>query len=120
MQISWRITHKDRKSFNLNGQIYTDVVTHVHWECKAFDENKEETISGTVPFDIHEIRYTNTRGEEIVFPSVFDAQNYIPFEEITDEVMLQWVKDFLQQDEITRLESVVTTRFDNNFIPNQR
>lgn len=119
MNITWTIKHKDRSNFKINGQTYTNIITHIHWKCSASDDNIEETISGTVPFDIHEIRYTNSRGIEMVYPSVFDAQNYIPYEELTDDILIQWAKDFLGQNEIDRIESVVTQRYNGNYIPNQ-
>ena len=50
---------------------------------------------------------------EVVYPSVFDANNYIPFEQITDENLLQWAKSFLGDEEVQKIESIVTARFNN-------
>ena len=110
MNIEWSIKHVDKKNFKINGVIYENIITHVHWKCKITDDEKTDSISGTVPFDILELRYTNRNGEEVVYPAQFDPNNHIPYEDITDELMIMWVKNFLGAEEVSRLESVIVER----------
>ena len=110
MNIVWSIKHVDKKNFKIEDIVYENIITHVHWKCQVSNENKSDSISGTVPFDILELRYTNSRGEEVVYPAQFDPNNHIPYEDITDEHMVMWVKNFLGAQEVSRIESVISER----------
>ena len=114
MNLVWKVFHTNRKDFNIDDTTHKDVVTHVHWRCEASDDNHpsyEDRVAGTLPFDILEMRYVNKRGEEIVSPAQFDPNNYIPYKDLSEEVMVQWVKDFLGTQEVNRVEQVLRDRY---------
>lgn len=116
MNLVWRIISTDKKKFVIDGVEYPDIITHVHWRCSAVDETDslyEDRIGGAVPFDILELRYTNSRGQEVVYPAQFDPNNHVPYEDVTDEHMIIWVKNFLKPEEVNRIESALTDRFNN-------
>lgn len=74
LDYTWKITSL-RKSTKEN---INDVIVNVQWELKGTDEDGDfGTFSGATPFEL-------------------DAENtgsFVPFEELTEEIVIGWVKD---------------------------
>ena len=83
----WKINHVERAK--LDG-----FILQVIWECS--DQQ-----------DSHVGRLTDTLGFEIDEPKV-------PFEQVTETMIVEWVKEKLGQHEVSRIESVVQSMIESN------
>ena len=72
MQIIWSIKNVKSKSKIDDLQ---NVVTHVYWDCKIIDEENE----------LSDFRYG------VVAVELDKSKPFIAFEDLTDEIYLQWV-----------------------------
>jgi hypothetical protein len=73
---------------------WTDVVSHVHWNLSAEDQNGNRARSGGVlPFQLSDINYTDKlSGNTIEHPGVFDPNSFVPYEEINEDIALSWAQ----------------------------
>ena len=73
---------------------YTNVVSHVHWRLTAVDEEGNRVSSGgTMPIQIQEIKWKDAlTGQDRVYASQFDPSNFIAYEDLKEDDVLEWVK----------------------------
>jgi hypothetical protein len=73
----------------------TNVVSHVHWKLVAVDEwGNRVNSGGTLPFQLGEYTYTEPlSGKVVTYPSQFDTENFTEYESLTEESVLDWIKD---------------------------
>jgi hypothetical protein len=83
----WKINHVERAKSN-------GFILKVIWECN-------DSRNGFVG------RLTDTFGFEVDEPK-------IPFDQVTEEMVIGWVKEKLGQHEVNRIESVVQSMIDDN------
>lgn len=70
---TWKLTGV-RKT---NTEALSGVVIGVSWECKGTDEEGHSGVfSGITPFNLNEV----------------GGENFIPFEELTEELVLGWIQ----------------------------
>lgn len=74
---------------------YTNVVSHVHWRLVAVDEEGNRVTSGgTVPFQLGNYTFTDAlTGQPKTIDSQFNAENFIEYETLSEETVLNWIKD---------------------------
>jgi hypothetical protein len=81
---TWKIKQLDCKP-SLNGQ--SNVIYTAHWELTASNETHQATIVG-----IHSIPYN-------------DNGNYIPYEQVTESQVIEWIKDLMGDTIVALMES---------------
>jgi hypothetical protein len=78
----------------VNHGTWTDVISHVHWKLVAEDANRNRVNSGgTLAFQLGDIVITNRRSGDITtHPGVFNPESFVPYDQITEEMGLEWAK----------------------------
>ncbi len=98
---------------------YTNVVSHVHWRLVAVDELGNRVNSGgTVPFQLNSHTYTDAlSGQEKTIPSQFDSSNFIDYDTLSEETVLNWI----QEDQgIVMVKKALAKRLEIVSQPNNR
>lgn len=75
-----------------------NVVTHVHWKLQAVDaDGHSVNTNGTKPYTPKDIHYYDKALKTTVLAAAadFDPTNYTPYEELTEETVLEWIDDDL-------------------------
>ena len=90
MAATWKITGCDR-TVSLGGE--ADVITHIHW-----DVTDEEIVSDVVHSGRH-YGFVNIDTD--------DLSSFIAYADVTESVAVEWAKEALGADEVTRLETDV-------------
>lgn len=73
MEYTWKVT--DMKTIDVDG--VQNAVIQTYWEKKGTDENGNEgTFAGATPFPVSSI----------------DPEDFIPFEDLTEEIVLGWIE----------------------------
>lgn len=80
---SWKIHSLTKRTINnIESVIFTVV-----WEKFGIDENGYSgSIKTTISFNINEI----------------DENSFIPYEQLTEEILIDWVKDFINEEAINK------------------
>jgi hypothetical protein len=80
-----------------NHGTWTDVVSHVHWKLMAEDSNGNRVSSnGTLPFQLGDVIVTDRlTGETTTYPGVFDPESFVPYDQITEEMGLEWAQSHI-------------------------
>ena len=69
-------------------------VTNVKWSCSASGEAGEYAVNG---------------GEAILEPDV-TSSDFISYDDLTESVVMGWVKDSLGEEEVASIEEVLTAK----------
>jgi hypothetical protein len=75
-------------------------VIDAHWQAVAIEDKYNASTYGCVSFE----------------PDSSD-NNFIPFEDLTEEVVIQWVKDKLGEEYITTLEQGLAAQIEDQKAP---
>lgn len=75
---NWKINALDAK---VSVDDVQNVVYTVHWSLMATSENEEHTVSN---IGTHSVEY--------------DADNFVPYEDLTEEIVIGWLEDALDVD----------------------
>lgn len=84
-QINWKIRQLERHVVN-------DVVTKVHWKCEVIDDGLSAVAQDVVVI-CDDLNFE-------ILPGVF-----IPFKDLTEEKLIEWVKITLGPETIEKIES---------------
>jgi hypothetical protein len=89
-----------------------DIVSHIHYDYVGTDESGNSSFcQGVVPFELKPIETTNpSTGEVTVTPSVFDQNNYIPYDQITNEIILEWLNDSVPEELIQIFKNIISQK----------
>lgn len=81
---TWEVTGlRTRDEINTDGEVLTDAVVQTYWKLTGKDENDNEgTFTGATPFTAKDV----PEGE------------FVHFSELTEEVVLSWIKDVVEND----------------------
>ena len=93
MAAMWKIAACDR-TVSLGGE--ADVITTVHWNVKD-----EETVSDVV----HSGSLYGSVGID-----TSDLSDFTAYDDVTESVAVEWAKEALGADEVTRLETDVASQ----------
>ena len=79
----------------VNHGTWTNVVSHVHWKLTAEDnEGNRVSSNGTLPFQLGDITHTDKlTGAQKFYPGVFSADDFVPYENLTEEMVLPWAQN---------------------------
>lgn len=86
-QISWKVEQLIRDAI-------TGVVKKAEWRCTADELDEESVVQGT----------TNMIGVVALFDADPDAEGFVPFESLTEEVAISWVKEVLTTEVVEQYE----------------
>jgi hypothetical protein len=87
---------------------WTNVISHVHWNLSAEDQNGNRARSGGVlPFQLGDINYTDKlSGNTVEHPGVFDPTSFVPYEDVSEDIALSWAQqDPIFNDVVNSLEA---------------
>ena len=84
---------------DLNRKTQDGFVFMVHWRCDARTDAYQEGAYGSIPLE---------RPEDL-----------IPFDELTPELCVQWVKDYFGEQKVAEIEAALTERINEKMSPTQ-
>jgi hypothetical protein len=96
---NWKVLELERKSED-------GLVTVVHWEA---------TLSEQVSIGEENTKKYSSRVYGSI--SLSKGEEFIPFEELTQETVINWVKNCLGQEEVNRLEDILQEQINNQKNP---
>ena len=76
----------------------TDIASVIHWRC-SLEEDPSIDAYGTVV--LHEL----------------DSDNFVPFEDLTEEHVIEWVKSSLGDERIDQMNESLNARLQNKLNP---
>jgi hypothetical protein len=87
-----------------------DVISHVHYDYVGSLESGQKALcQGALPFELKPITYTSpVTGETHTTPAVFDKDNYIPYDQITDEVLVSWLNNSVPAEVIQIFQEIIS------------
>lgn len=95
-QIKWQINGLECYP-EVNGN--KNVVFMIRWECLAFDEKYNLSANGTQTLSLNE------------------QTSYIAYENLTEAIVMSWLKTALGQDSVNAIEQSVTERLEKQKTP---
>ena len=94
---NWNCKTVDYYNHEHNG--HDQVIYNVHWRVTKEDENYSASTYGT--------QILNTE----------DIQDFIPFEEVTSEIVENWVKESMGVEEVSDIESSLDQQLEDQKNP---
>lgn len=88
-----------------------------NWNCKTVDVHPQEEGQTDVVYNVHwtvtgvdgDYSVTNI-GTQVVPLSEGDA--FIPFEDLTNEIVVEWTKAAIGQDEVDQIETSIASQIE--------
>lgn len=99
MEIKYNIVQLERN-------VQDDGVFTAHWRATAVENG-----------DIHQNKYIATAYGSVGFEPDSSKEDFIPYEDLTEEVVIQWVKDKLGEEFITTLEQGLAAQIGDQKAP---
>lgn len=98
--ITYTLSIKQLNSTTWNG--IANVVTHVHWKMTAEDaDGCIISSNGTVPYQIGTVNFKDPQGKhDSVIESDFNPDNYTPYNELTEDLVISWISSDEVFDEV--------------------
>jgi hypothetical protein len=93
MNITWKISQLERN-------VSHSGVIRAHWRAEATDGEFTASVYGDVSFD----------------PDP-ESETFVPFEELTESLVVDWVKQQLGSERVAELEQVLATDIDHQKSP---
>ncbi len=84
----------------------TDVVYNVHWRVTAVSDQVDSEEN---PYQ------TSAIGTQVL--NTEDITDFIPFDQLTNDQVVQWVKDAMGEERVSSLESNLQSQIDNLITP---
>jgi hypothetical protein len=90
----------------------SNIISHVHFDYIGIHQNGNKTFcQGTLPFDLKPTTVKNpVTGESIVVPAIFDKNNYIPYDQITDEIIVDWLNNLVPSETIQIFQQIISEK----------
>lgn len=87
-----------------------DIISHIHFDYVGTNENDNKAIcQGTVPFELKPYTFKDVaRGIDRTIPAVFNKDNHIPYDQITDDVLVSWLNASVPQSVIAIYQSIIS------------
>jgi len=100
---TWKITGLKVQDSVVNGVTYPKAICQTYWQKTGTDENGNEgTFSGATPFTID---------------PTDDSGPFIPFEELTEENVLNWIKTVVVGSYEEHVNGVIRKSIDDKISP---
>ena len=73
---------------------WSNVISHVHWNLSAEDQNGNRARSGGVlPFQLGDINYVDpVNGSTSLNPGVFEPTSFVTYEDVSEDIALSWAQ----------------------------
>ena len=81
-------------------------VTNVKWQCSATGEVVEPDVDNV---NTGPVGYAVNGGEVILEPDATSSE-FVSYDDLTESVVMGWVKDSLGEEEVTNIEEVLTAK----------
>ena len=99
-----------------------------NWDCKTVDVNPTVGDYTDVVFNVHWKVWgslTPEGGSEVVSDRVIGAQmvsidpneSFISFDDLTNEIITEWVKSALGEDEVLKIEQKIQNDINEQMVP---
>lgn len=92
------------------------------WNCKTVDVHPQEEGETNVVYNVHWIvtgvdgDYSATNiGTQVVLLSEGGA--FIPFEDLTNEIVVGWTKDAIGEDQVDQIEASIASQIEDQKNP---
>tara|TARA_R110000772_G_scaffold24982_3_gene65508 strand:+ start:148 stop:486 length:339 start_codon:yes stop_codon:yes gene_type:complete len=86
--------------------VYTDLVYNVHWKVTGIsDELKPDGTNYSV---------TNIGTQEL---NVSNVTNFIPFEDLTNEIIVAWTQEAMGSYQISSIEDSIASQINSLVVP---
>lgn len=93
MDIQWKIENMELKP---SVDSLNDVVCTAHWRVYGREEDLVTSVYGSVSFN------TN-----------IEPENFLPYEELTEQQVVGWVKDYMGTEHVEALETALASQIEN-------
>jgi hypothetical protein len=89
-----------------------DIISHVHFDYVGTNEAGDKTFcQGVVPFELKPITVKDVATDKtITIPAVFDKNNYIPYDQITDEIVVDWLGEAVPPSLIQTFQEIISQK----------
>ena len=92
------------------------------WNCKTVDVHPQEEGQTNVVYNVHWIvtgvdgDYSATNiGTQIV--SLSEGGAFIPFEDLTNEIVVGWTKEAMGEEQVNQIEAVISAAIEDQVNP---
>lgn len=92
------------------------------WNCKTVDVHPQEEGETDVVYNVHWIvtgvdgDYSVTNiGTQIV--PLSEGGDFIPFEDLTNEIVVEWTKEAMGEEQVTQIEASVASEIEEKINP---
>ena len=87
-----------------------DIISHVHFDyVGTSDSGKTAVCQGTVPFELKPITIEDKAANKtITIPAVFNKDSYIPYDQIDDAVVINWIESAVSQSLINTFQEIIS------------
>lgn len=87
-----------------------DVISHVHFNyVGTAEDGRIAKCQGTAPFQLVPYTYKDpATGADVTVPAAFNKDNYIPYDQITDAVLVDWLDASVPQGAIDTFQSIIS------------
>jgi len=92
-----------------------DIISHVHFDYIGTDENgKTAVCQGTVPFTLKPIIIDDKASNRTrTIPAVFNKDNYVPYDQITDDIILDWLNASVPPGAVSIFQEIINEQLTN-------
>ena len=92
-----------------------DVVSHVQYDYVGTDENgKTAYCQGTEPFQLVPYTYYSpATGKEVTVPAIFNKDSYIPYDQLTNEIIIGWLDATVPASAIQTFRTIIADKIAN-------
>jgi hypothetical protein len=92
------------------------------WNCKTVDVHPQEEGETNVVYNVHwivtgteEDYSVNNIGTQVV--TVDPETPFIPFEDLTNEIVVEWTKDAMGKDQVDQIEASIAGQIEDQKNP---
>ena len=92
------------------------------WNCKTVDVHPQEEGETNVVYNVHwivtgaeEDYSVNNIGTQVV--TVDPETPFIPFEDLTNEIVVEWTKAAMGEDQVTEIETSIASQIEDQKNP---
>lgn len=109
MSIVWKI-------YGLDADVVQGAITNAHWEVIAFQwVDVEDGEDGERV--MHKERFY---GSELLSEADTESEGFIPWESVTEEVAIDWVKESLGAEKVSDIEKEITEALQKQITPTEK
>ena len=97
-------------------------MTTYDWNCKTVDVHPQEEGETDVVYNVHWIvtgvdgdYSANCIGTQVV--PLSEGGTFIPFEDLTNDVVVDWTKEAMGEEQVTQIETSVASEIEGKINP---